>query len=201
MAWEQLSKQEQFSMDIRRTFLLGSYINEWGMPELRTVLSKPNRGIYIEIYYFPPTAHADIARFATVGLSQACRPSGEKVASEWMLALQSNLGGECVERVNSYMADLISHHIENVPDSTVPRVMTPSELAPSRWTVTAFLLDELRGESESLEQIYVGHETIPLLWAIPITSYEANLLLSVGLDEFDAFIESSEHSIIDPCRP
>lgn len=201
MAWEQLSQQEQFSMDIRRTFLLGSYIHEWGMPELRTVLSKPNRGIYIEIYYFPPNTHADIARFATVGLSQACRPSGEKVSSEWMLALQSNLGGESVERVNSYMADLISHHIENVPDSTVPRVMTPSELAPSRWTVTAFLLDELRGESESLEQIYVGHETIPLLWAIPITSYEANLLLSAGLDEFDAFIESSEHSIIDPCRP
>ncbi|SDC35137.1 suppressor of fused domain protein [Paenibacillus sp. FSL R7-0313] len=201
MALEQFSKEERFSLDIRRTFLLGAYMNEWGVPELRIILSKPERNIHVEIYYFPATSQSGIARFVTVGLSQATRPSGELVAAEWMLALQPDLGGEEVERVNTYLVDLISHHIENVPDSTVPRVMESSELAPARWNATAFLIDELRGEKESLEQIQVGHETIALLWAVPITSFEANLLLTKGLDEFDAWIESSQYSIINPCRP
>lgn len=201
MAFEQLSNEERFSLDIRRTFLLGAYMNEWGMPEHRIVLSKPDRNIHVEIYYFPATVHSGIARFVTVGLSQACRPSGEKVASEWMLALQSNLGGENVERVNSYMADLISHHIENVHDSAVPRVMKSSELAPARWNASAFLLDELRGEKESLEQLHVGDETIELLWAVPLTSFEADLLLNKGVNEFDLWIENSDYSILDPCRP
>lgn len=30
MALEQFSKEERFSLDIRRTFLLGAYMNEWG---------------------------------------------------------------------------------------------------------------------------------------------------------------------------
>lgn len=201
MAFEQLSNEERFSLDIRRTFLLGAYLNEWGMPEHRIVLSKPDRNIHVEIYYFPATVHSDIARFVTVGLSQATRPSGKRVAAEWMLALQPDLGGENVERVNTYLVDLISHHIENVPDSTVPRVMESSELAPARWNATAFLIDELRGEKESLEQIHVGHETIELLWAVPITSFEADLLLNNGVNEFDVWIENSDYSILDPCRP
>ncbi|WP_128102749.1 suppressor of fused domain protein [Paenibacillus sp. DCT19] len=201
MEVEQLSNEERLSLDIRRTFLLGSYMAEWGMPQFRIILSKPERNVYVEIYYFPAKTQSDVARFVTVGLSQATRPSGDLVAAEWMLALQSDLGGEHVERINTYLADLISHHIENVPNSSIPRVMPPSNIAPAGWNATALLIDELRGENESLEQIHVGQEMIPLLWVVPITPYEADLILNQGIDHFDALVESSSFSIIDPSRP
>ncbi|MEI2280639.1 suppressor of fused domain protein [Paenibacillus polysaccharolyticus] len=201
MSYEQLSNEERFSLDIRRTFLLGTYMNEWGMPESRIVLSKTERNIHVEIYYFPATSQSEISRFVTVGLSQAARPSGEQVAAEWMLALPSDLGGVGVERVNIYLADIITHHIENAPDSDIPRVMKSSTLAPTEWNATALLIDELRGEKEALELIHIGQETVPLLWVIPITPDEADLILEQGIEEFDTHVESSDYSIIDPQRP
>ena len=201
MTYEQLSNEKRLSLDIRRTFLLGTYMNEWGMPESRMVLSKTDRNIHVEIYFFPEAMQSGISRFVTVGLSQAIRPSGESVAAEWMLALQSDLGGVTADRVNSYLADLITHHIENVPNSVTPRVMKSSALAPVEWNADALLIDELRGENEALEQIYTGHETVPLLWVIPITAHEADLILEQGIEEFDAYVEGSDDSIIDPRRP
>ncbi|CAI6067720.1 hypothetical protein PAECIP112173_02048 [Paenibacillus sp. JJ-100] len=201
MTFEQLSDEERFSLDIRRTYLLGTYMNEWGMPERRMILSKMERNIHVEMYYFPATMQSGISRFVTVGLSQATRPSGEQVAAEWMLALQSDLGGVTVERVNTYLADIISHHIENAPNSDIPRVMKSSGLAPAEWTATALLIDELRGENESLEHIHTGQGTVPLLWVIPITAHEADLILNQGIEEFDIHMENSDYSIIDPCRP
>ncbi|WP_339831425.1 suppressor of fused domain protein [Paenibacillus sp. FSL R7-0272] len=201
MSYEQLSNEERFSLDIRRTFLLGTYMNEWGMPESRIVLSKTERNVHVEIYYFPATSQSEISRFVTVGLSQAARPSGEQVSAEWMLALPSDLGGVSVERVNTYLADIITHHIENAPDSDIPRVMKSSTLAPTEWNATALLIDELRGESEALELIHIGQETVPLLWVIPITPDEADLILEQGIEEFDTHVDSSDYSIIDPQRP
>lgn len=52
MTYEQLSNEKRLSLDIRRTFLLGTYMNEWGMPESRMVLSKADRNIHVEIYFF-----------------------------------------------------------------------------------------------------------------------------------------------------
>ncbi|WP_056696294.1 suppressor of fused domain protein [Paenibacillus sp. Root52] len=71
---------------------------------------------------------------------------------------------------------------------------------PAGWNATALLIDELRGENESLEQIQVGQETIPLLWVVPITPYEADLILNQGIEDFDVLVESSHFSIIDPSR-
>ncbi|MGO4530887.1 suppressor of fused domain protein [Paenibacillus sp. 2TAF8] len=201
MTLEQLSNEQRFSLDIQRTYLLGTYMKEWGMPESRIVLSKTERNIHVEIYYFPEVKQSGIARFVTVGLSRAIRPTGEQVAAEWMLALQSDLGGETVDRINSYLADIITHHIEHAPNSDIPRVMGSSPLAPAEWNATALLIDELRGENESLEHIHIGQEIVPLLWIIPITAKEADLILEQGIDEFDNHVENSDDSIIDPRRP
>ena len=59
----------------------------------------------------------------------------------------------------------------------------------------------MRGESEALERIAVGSETVELQWVVPISQKEAALILDQGIDAFDAHVEGMAHSIIDPARP
>ncbi|WCM89483.1 suppressor of fused domain protein [Acidovorax sp. NCPPB 3576] len=198
MEW--FSRDEKFSFDVRRSIILGHYMHEWGMPEHRVITVKASRKIHVEIYYFPAGKNSKVSRFATVGLSMARRPSGALVSAEWMLALTSDLGGESSDRVFSYVVDLIAHHIENAASSTPPIVMAESEIAPAKWSSKALLIDELRGESESLEGIAVGSESVPVLWVIPINSREVDIINREGVEKFDEIIEKSIYSIVDPQR-
>ena len=101
----------------------------------------------------------------------------------------------------AYLCDLIAHSIENTDGAEPPRVMGASPLAPEKWTAKAILIDELRGESEALERIAVGSETVELQWVVPISQKEAALISDQGIDAFDAHVEGMAHSIIDPARP
>ncbi|MFF2889156.1 suppressor of fused domain protein [Paenibacillus sp. NPDC057967] len=195
------SQEKNLDFDIRRTMILHLYMKEWSMPEYRVIMTKPEIGVTIEIYYFPSMNDHIPARFATVGLSNSIRKSGKPTETEWMLALKPDLGQETIDRIFTYFCDLIAHNIEHIQSSEVPRVMTESALAPENWTTKALLIDELRGESEDFEQIKIGEETISVLWVIPITSKEARIILQEGIDAFDAYIENLSYSIIDPTRP
>ncbi|SFF16838.1 Suppressor of fused protein (SUFU) [Paenibacillus algorifonticola] len=199
MKIEFFSQNERFTFDVRRSILLSAYMAQWGMPEYRVILSKTESNVYIEMYLFPD--RGGVSRFVTIGMSNTCHKSGQPVASEWMLALPSDLGGEKQERIFNYFADLIAHHIENATDASVPLVMSSSALAPENWNAKALLIDELRGESDSLEELTVGSEVFPLLWAVPITEKEAAIILEKGIEHFDEIFEKSDYSIIDPCRP
>ncbi|WP_405105556.1 suppressor of fused domain protein [Paenibacillus sp. FSL K6-1217] len=201
MAIMESTKERELSFDIRRTVILGAYMREWQMPEYRIILSKPATDVHVEVYYFPAVEEDGIVRFATVGLSAAHRPNGQAVGTEWVMPLTADLGGESVDRVFTYLCDLIAHHIESAGDSLIPRVMEESLLAPANWSTSAFLLDELSGESEDLEEVEVGSEGVQILWAVPITGHEAVLILREGVEAFDSYIENIEHSIIDPRRP
>lgn len=194
-------REKILEFDIRRTIILNLYIKEWSMPEYRVIMTKPEIGVYIEIYYFPSINDNIPARFATVGLSNFIRKTGKPIETEWMLALKPDLGQENIDRIFTYFCDLIAHNIENIKSSGVPRVMTESTLAPENWTTKALLIDELRGESEDLEEIKIGEEVISVLWVVPITPKEAYIILQEGIDAFDAYIENHPHSIIDPTRP
>ncbi len=198
---KEASQEKILDFDIRRTIILHLYMQEWSMPKYRVIMTKPEIGVYVEIYYFPSINDKTPARFTTVGLSNSIRKTGKPINTEWMLALQPDLGQESVDRILSYFCDLIAHNIENIQSSEVPRVMSESALAPENWTAKALLIDELRGESEHVEEIKIGEEVISVLWVIPITPKEAHLILQEGIDAFDAYIEELHHSIIDPTRP
>ncbi len=195
------SNQERpFAFDIRRSIILGAFIEAWSMPAYRIHLNQPDQAIHVEIYYFPAVTENEVARFATVGLSNMLRSNGQPIGTEWMLALTSDLGGESVERIFTYVCDLIAHHIEVAPDSRIPRVMGESELAPDNWSARAFLLDELRGEIEELEAIRIGDEVVQVIWAVPITAQESSLIVQEGVEAFDSYMEEAESSIVDPGR-
>ncbi|GKT19635.1 suppressor of fused domain protein [Acidovorax sp. SUPP2522] len=198
---EWFSRDEKLSFDVRRSIILGHYMHEWGMPEYRVITSKSSRKTYVEIYYFPAGKRSDVSRFATIGLSTALRPSGSPVSAEWMLALTSDLGGESSDRIFGYIVDLIAHHIENAKNSITPIVMPESEIAPDKWSTKALLIDELRGESEKLDDIKVGVESVPVLWLIPISKKEVDIISNEGIEKFDEIIEGASYSIVDPRRP
>ncbi|MFD5017402.1 suppressor of fused domain protein [Paenibacillus sp. NPDC058367] len=164
-------------------------------------MTKPEIGVYIELYYFPSIDVNNPARFATVGLSNSIRKTGKPIENEWMIALKPDLGQENIDRIFSYFCDIIAHNIEHIQSSEVPRVMTESALIPENWTTKALLIDELRGESEDLEQIKIGEEIINVLWVVPITPKESRIILYEGIDAFDAYIDNHHYSIIDPTRP
>lgn len=195
------SKEVILSFDIRRSVILSAYIKEWGMPEYRLKMSKNNTHSEVELYFFPAKDKKYPARFATVGLSNFTRKNGKRICTEFMLALESGLGNESIDRVFTYFCDIIAHNIENVEGSEPPRVMSESALAPEKWTTKAILIDELRGESEELEEIILGPEKVSVLWVIPITGNEEKIILNKGIDAFDEYIEKLPYSIIDPVRP
>lgn len=151
--------REGLEFDIRRAIILGAYMKHWGMPEWRKQLLSADKSDKIELYYFPAASDELPARFATVGLS-ACfyDSSGKRIDAEWVLALECELGGESFERIYDYLADLLVHHIRNAPNTVLPRLMPPSVLAPEKWTATALLLDEPRGEAEELEHFNIGEQ-------------------------------------------
>lgn len=195
------TKENVLSFDIRRTLILGAYIKEWAIPEYRVILQNQEKNIYIEIYYFPPYNENYPARFATVGLSNTSRTTGEYLRTEWMLALENKLGDESIDRIFSYFCDLITHNIEHIDSSVPPRVMSESHLAPEKWKTKAILIDELRGESEHLETLKIGNEEVSVLWVVPISKQESKMILEKGIDAFDDYIEQLSYSIIDPKRP
>ncbi|OWA34437.1 hypothetical protein B9G55_19275 [Saccharibacillus sp. O16] len=192
----------ELEFDLRRTIILSVYLKHWGMPEWRKILFDSDEKTRIELYYFPSVSEDLPARFATIGLS-ACRyeSSGAPIHSEWVMASERGLGGESYERLFDYLADLLVHHIRNGLGGGLPRLMPPSLLAPERWTATALLLDEPRGEDEELESFQVGDQRVELVWALPITPNEAKRISEEGIESFDDHAEESDYSLIDPCRP
>lgn len=156
--------EQDLSFDIRRAVILGVYIKAWRKPEYRVALKKPETGVHVEIYYFPAVDGKGLARFATVGLSHTLRSRGQAAGAEWMMALTHDLGGESVDRVFTYLCELINHHMEAAPDSRIPRLMNERRLISSNRPNHAFLLDELREESEQLEDIQIGDEVVRILW-------------------------------------
>jgi len=195
------AKEAILSLDIRRSVILCAYIKEWGMPEYRFKMGKNNTHSAVELYFFPAKDKKYPARFATVGLSNFTRKNGKRICTEFMLALESGLGNESIDRVFTYFCDIIAHNIENIESSEPPRVMSESALAPERWTTKAILIDELRGESEELEEIIIGSEKVSLLWVVPINENEEKIILNKGIDAFDEYIENLPYSIINPVRP
>ncbi|GBF78375.1 hypothetical protein PA598K_07014, partial [Paenibacillus sp. 598K] len=114
------TKASELAFDIRRSIILGAYMKEWAMPEYRVIMSRPGYETCVEVYYFPPVGEQGIARYATVGLSCTPRSDGRLIGTEWMLALTPELGGESVDRVFTYICDLVAHHIAISTDSEIP---------------------------------------------------------------------------------
>ena len=187
------AQEEALSLDLRRTLVLGRYLQAWSMPEYRIVMTGRQGRARIETGRQRPPASRPwgYPAFATgAGGSRRMddgagrRPGRGKRGPGVRISVRPDR----------------PQHREHGRRRTAARDGA-SPLAPEKWTAKAILIDELRGESEALERIAVGSETVELQWVVPISQKEAALILDQGIDAFDAHVEGMAHSIIDPARP
>lgn len=126
------SEEHELSFDICRSVILDAYIRVWQIPEYWITLMKP-KTVHVEIYYFPAAEEKEVARFATVGLSANHLSGGRALGTEWVMAVPGDLGGETLERIFTYLCELIAHHLEAVPDSPMPRLIDESQYTLAYW--------------------------------------------------------------------
>lgn len=186
----------EFDFDLRRTIILSAYMKEWGFPESR-VRVKRNDEPFIEIYLFKDIHKNKIIRFATVGVSAQISSRGKAIDHELLFVLPNDLGGASEKDVIDYLFDIAVYSLKEDVSFYEEMIIPESPLAPKSWRLRAILIDEARGEPESLEKIHVGTQHIRLLWLIPIYANEYMHIQNLGIDSFDHYCESSSFSLAD----
>ena len=90
------AQEEALSLDLRRTLVLGRYLQAWSMPEYRIVMTGRQGRARIEIY-FPAGRQRPARPLRDRGVIPPS-PRERAVHAEWMMALEEGLGGESVDR-------------------------------------------------------------------------------------------------------
>ena len=173
------AQEEALSLDLRRTLVLGRYLQAWSMPEYRIVMTGRQGRARIEIYFFrrPPAASPRPLRDRGAIPPSPRERSGSRRMDDG--AGRRPGRGKRGPGVRISVRPDRPQHREHGRRRTAARDGA-SPLAPEKWTAKAILIDELRGESEALERIAVGSETVELQWVVPISQKEAALILDQG---------------------
>lgn len=189
---------EEFNFDVRRSLLLSSYIKEWGVPINRTRLFKKQE-LVMELYVFKGGVNDKFIRFASVGISGQSKKE-KKINNEILLVLPVSLGGATEDEVVNYIFDLTAYLLRDDVDFRVEKMVPANSFSPDKWRQKAILIDEAKGESESLGNIHVGVQHVKLLWLIPIYGNEYELIANEGIEVFDRCCEEAELSLVDVGR-
>jgi len=193
-----MNKEHELSLDIRRTVLLGAYIQAWGMPLDRTISRKGDHRV--EVYSFPHSGKARLNRYATVGVSGHSLPDGKVTNWELFLVTPEDDAGASSGEVVSFLLDVMAFSLCQNVRFEIGKAFDESPLAPKSWKARAFLLDEPRAEPEFLSEIHVGAECVKLIWVMPVHKDEFEIIKKSGIETFDEAAEMSEWSPADPRR-
>lgn len=194
-------KVDEFNFDLRRTIILSQYINAWGIPKYRVKTYKNDKCNPIETYVFYGQKESKINHFATVGVSTQKSKNGKPSCHELMFVLSKTLGTTTEDSVINYLIDIAVYSIRDDVKFAIESLIPDSPLAPNEWGQKSILIDEPRGEIESLESFHVGAQHVYLYWLIPIYNNEYELILNSGIDSFDKYCDVSDFSLVDISRP
>jgi hypothetical protein len=189
----------ELERDVRRAVILGAYEREWGIPSQRVISHRGSD--VVEIYTFPGSSGQHVNRFATVGVSSIRRESGTLAAWELYIVVPKDNGGASVEEVTNLLLDVMAYSLRQDVRFAAGETIPESPLLPRSWKPRALLLDEPRGESETLANFHVGLQHVKLVWLVPIYSEERALIGQRGIAAFDDADQHSEWSLADPARP
>lgn len=196
-----MNHKDLLTFDIYRSIVLSKYIEQWGQPLERTIF-KHDHFANIEIYSFPATADQTIHHFVTLGAGLAHQHHNDPVNFEYCFILGEPFEAKFSDQMIEYLMNITAHLIRNRPNDTI-RLISESQLTPDFLKLTAILVDEARGECESLSDIHVSNHLnhTCLMWLIPLYTSEAEYILKQGIDAFSELEEQYELSMIDFHRP
>jgi hypothetical protein len=183
--------------DVRRSILLGGYIQHWGLPAERQSFTRGDDRV--EVYSFPATGNVRVSRVASVGASTYVRDG--RYRAEFMMALPGDLGGATFAQVAGFLMDVALYAQQDDVRLREGMVIPPSPLVPEAWVPRALLVDLPRSEPEELASVHVGIQHVNLWWVIPIYVSEYELICQSGLEAFDELEQASESSLADVRRP
>lgn len=188
---------EKFIFDIYRSIILSSYINEWGQPSNRTVFKKLNE-TSIEVYVFPPKDKNLVTRIVTIGVGLVSHNKKQMHNFEYLFTFPNSFVETHENELIEYLVDISLHLLKSEAESDI-RVISNISIAPDYLSQKSILVDEARGESESLSDIYIAENfnNVSLKWVIPIYENEANFILKNGIEEFDKLDSETEISLVD----
>lgn len=188
----------ELEFDIKRSIILSKYMNYWGMPETRKVMTRENERV--ELYVFPGEDLDQITRIATIGLSSCNFKDGRSCSSELLLVIPFDVAEDNFESISNYIFDICAYILCTLERNVNSEDLVPeNDLAPTGWP-KALLFDEPRGEPEDLECIHIGIQHINLRWVIPIFGSEYNLIKSSGIESFDNAVDEMELSLVETRR-
>jgi len=175
---------QDFSQDVKRAVLLGTYIAHWGMPKTRRVISSADGMGRIELYDFPAShLTGGIARLATIGVSDAFSQRDGESGIELLFAWLPNSTLEPLAAIEDLVLDAAVYvHLERMREQGV---VLRLERGLASVEARKFLLDEPLAEEKSVVTIGLGAAHIHLLWLVPLFDDEAAFVSARGIDQFD----------------
>jgi len=193
-----LTPDEQFNFDIKRSIILAEYIKCWGMPEARNLMT--NKKMPVELYVFPGEDMDQVTRVVTIGLSSCKFADDKSCNNELLMVLPFDVADDQWESVSQYIFEL-SNYIVNTLGRNVKAedLKEESDQAPEAWP-KALLFDDPRGEPNELNQFYIGIQHVTLSWVVPIFGNEYSLIKSSGIESFDAAVTDAEVSLVEVRR-
>ena len=196
-----MNHKDLLTFDIYRSIVLSKYIEQWGQPLERTIFTHDHFA-NIEIYSFPATSKQSIHRLVTIGAGLVHQHHTDPVNFEYCFIFGEHLNEEQEAQMVEYLMNITTHLTTHRPNNTF-RLISESHLTPAFLKLPAILVDEARGECESLSELHISDQLNHscLMWLIPLYASEAALILEQGIDAFSELEEQYEFSMIDFHRP
>lgn len=190
----------EFTYDVRRSVLLGRFIQQWGMPSVRRRFTRTKPDDLVEVYWFPEDSEGKIARVVTVGASAGNAKAGMS-SCEFLLVLPYDLGGAAFSDVAGFLMDFVLYSRQSDVLLREGYATPDSELVPNAWPMKSIVVSTPRGEPEEMESFHVGTHHVNLWWLIPMYRSESDFVLRHGLAAFDSATSESDVSLVETRRP
>lgn len=181
-----------FTLDVRRSIILGTYLQHWGMCSYRIVAQVRQRRV--ETYLFPQSEQR-VARLATMGLSGQ-NADENTPGCELLLVLPQDLAGATFELACAVLLDFAVRAMDERWVLRDGAAFSLSSVTP--WGQAAVLLLDA---PEDVTPLHVGAQHVDVLWVVPVFEDEQHWIAEHGVESFLERDEASEWSLADPLRP
>jgi hypothetical protein len=175
--------------DVRRAFIVTAFVNAWGLPSSHSFLASPDGKKIAEAFSF---SSRGILRTVSVGISLSGEP--ERSVELILVTRAPSCELSCPEK-EGLIYDLAVELMSPEYSHEVPGLENVERL--KAWGFEAVLLDEARGEPDTVSRIHVPNGSVDLIWVVPLLKNEVEIIRHDGMRQWDLLVETGEIDVTD----